>query len=189
MIHHPYNSRSFSAWQYLILFNISSQYSFLIKRSIQLVTAKLTKYILSLSASLYFLLIYKCKIGLCIGVIILFGTDTPTLFIYAAYLRQWGVHHPYNSRSFSAWQYLMLFNISSQYSFRIKRSIQLVTAKLTKYILSLSANLYFLLIYKCKIGLCIRCDYFIWHRYANALYLCCKSAPVGGKLFYWVNKR
>ena len=78
------------------------------------------------------------------------------------------MHHPYNSRSFSAWQCFMLFKISCLYSFRMKRSIQLVTAKLKKYIFSLSANLYFLLIYKYKKGF-INISIFIHrHRYANA---------------------
>jgi hypothetical protein len=52
------------------------------------------------------------------------------------------MHHAYNSRFFFSMQYLRLLTITSLYAFLINRSIQLITAKLTKYSLSLSLNLY-----------------------------------------------
>ncbi len=56
------------------------------------------------------------------------------------------MHQAYNSRSLFFMQYARLFTRISLYSLRIKRSIQLITAKLTKYSLSFSLNLYLRLI-------------------------------------------
>jgi len=65
------------------------------------------------------------------------------------------IHHPYKSSPLFAWQYLILFKISSLYISRIKKSIQLVMAKLTKY------NCRYLQIYIYYNGR---------HRYANATF-------------------